>query len=74
MSKFIKIDTLHGDNPRYDKPVYIRTENVHEVMVAHDGDRKQRKEVNTLIVTPTGAFATAENHIQFLDRLAQIEV
>lgn len=71
--KFIRIPILNAIDPEEDATVFLQTETIFSVMTATKSDRKRRSEINAIVVTSHGNYATSLNPSVVVEKINQSE-
>jgi hypothetical protein len=74
MLNFIKVPALAQTSAENDSVSHIRTDTILEIRAATVYDRKQRKEINSLVICSHGVIATTDNAATILEKLKQSEL
>ena len=73
MSKFITISVINAQTKQNDTAVWIRVEDIRQVMVPVESDRRQRQEINSLVITNQGTYASQELVPDILQKIEEAE-
>lgn len=58
---YIRLTCLNPQNKEHDHVFYLHPDEVRQIHAATPQDRSTRKEINSVIWTPQGAYAVTEN-------------
>lgn len=68
---YIKLNLISGQSETLDHAVYFLAEDCRAIHAPTELDRKQRKEINAVVMTPSGGYAVSENPATILLKLKQ---
>jgi hypothetical protein len=74
MKKFLKIRLLHPNNVEGDTIRYIAIDEIVAIQAATEMDRKHRSEMQALVETKTGGYATSMKPQEILEALDELTI
>lgn len=65
--KFVSLNTINGASKEHDSVIFVRAEDIRTILAATEVDRRQRKEINSIIITPNGPYGVSQTVAEIVE-------